>query len=221
MNSSADAGSDAENSVSSVPAEKGAQSPPPHLEIGSATPVESVNGAGGASDALGFSSLLAAAKTEGGGEDDSEGAQGDYQEGSSRFGVVGDYAEDGGKGGGGDRSSSATEESGSGNGAGERVPRSVPTLGQMAAQVQADAIAAGEHIDSDEDVGDGSACGGSPSGGGDGMTACAPGNEATGRWTKNEHDTFLKALRKYGKEWKKVAAMVKTRTVVQPPRTHP
>ena len=44
----------------------------------------------------------------------------------------------------------------------------------------------------------------------------SPGNEATGRWTKNEHETFLKALRKYGKEWKKVALMVKTRTVVDP-----
>lgn len=49
--------------------------------------------------------------------------------------------------------------------------------------------------------------------------ACAPGCEATGRWTKQEHEMFLKALRKFGKEWKKVAAMVKTRTVVQT-RTH-
>ena len=48
---------------------------------------------------------------------------------------------------------------------------------------------------------------------------CTPGTEHTGRWTKLEHETFLKALRKYGKEWKKVAAMVKTRTVVQT-RTH-
>jgi len=48
---------------------------------------------------------------------------------------------------------------------------------------------------------------------------CTPGTEHTGRWTKSEHETFLKALRKYGKEWKKVAAMVKTRTVVQT-RTH-
>lgn len=47
----------------------------------------------------------------------------------------------------------------------------------------------------------------------------APITEATGRWTKLEHETFLKALRKYGKEWKKVAAMVHTRTVVQT-RTH-
>lgn len=45
------------------------------------------------------------------------------------------------------------------------------------------------------------------------------GKEHTGRWTKEEHDAFLSALEMYGKEWKKVAAKVKTRTVVQT-RTH-
>eukprot|EP00980_Cylindrotheca_fusiformis_P016271 scaffold4829_cov129-Cylindrotheca_fusiformis.AAC.31 len=45
------------------------------------------------------------------------------------------------------------------------------------------------------------------------------GQEATGRWTKEEHEAFLSALQMYGKEWKKVAAKVKTRTVVQT-RTH-
>ena len=45
------------------------------------------------------------------------------------------------------------------------------------------------------------------------------GQEQTGRWTREEHDAFLSALQKYGKEWKKVAAKVKTRTVVQT-RTH-
>lgn len=45
------------------------------------------------------------------------------------------------------------------------------------------------------------------------------GQEHTGRWTKEEHDAFLTALQLYGKEWKKVAARVKTRTVVQT-RTH-
>jgi SHAQKYF class myb-like DNA-binding protein len=45
------------------------------------------------------------------------------------------------------------------------------------------------------------------------------GQEHTGRWTKEEHEAFLSALRLYGKEWKKVAAKVKTRTVVQT-RTH-
>ena len=45
------------------------------------------------------------------------------------------------------------------------------------------------------------------------------GQEHTGRWTKEEHESFLVALKMYGKEWKKVAAKVKTRTVVQT-RTH-
>ena len=45
------------------------------------------------------------------------------------------------------------------------------------------------------------------------------GQEHTGRWTKEEHEAFLSALKTYGKEWKKVAAKVKTRTVVQT-RTH-
>jgi len=45
------------------------------------------------------------------------------------------------------------------------------------------------------------------------------GNEHTGRWTKEEHEAFLSGLQMYGKEWKKVAARVKTRTVVQT-RTH-
>lgn len=45
------------------------------------------------------------------------------------------------------------------------------------------------------------------------------GQEHTGRWTREEHEAFLSALRVYGKEWKKVAAKVKTRTVVQT-RTH-
>ena len=45
------------------------------------------------------------------------------------------------------------------------------------------------------------------------------GHEHTGRWTREEHESFLSALQQYGKEWKKVAAKVKTRTVVQT-RTH-
>mmetsp|Transcript_28513 Transcript_28513/g.43107 ORF Transcript_28513/g.43107 Transcript_28513/m.43107 type:complete len:1126 (+) Transcript_28513:144-3521(+) len=45
------------------------------------------------------------------------------------------------------------------------------------------------------------------------------GQEQTGRWTREEHEAFLRALEMYGKEWKKVAAKVKTRTVVQT-RTH-
>ena len=43
--------------------------------------------------------------------------------------------------------------------------------------------------------------------------------EHTGRWTKEEHEAFLQGLQIYGKEWKKVAAKVRTRTVVQT-RTH-
>lgn len=45
------------------------------------------------------------------------------------------------------------------------------------------------------------------------------GAERAGRWTKEEHEIFLNAIKKYGKEWKKVAALIKTRTVVQT-RTH-
>lgn len=45
------------------------------------------------------------------------------------------------------------------------------------------------------------------------------GQEHTGRWTREEHAAFLSALKTHGKEWKKVAAKVKTRTVVQT-RTH-
>ena len=43
--------------------------------------------------------------------------------------------------------------------------------------------------------------------------------ERTGRWSKEEHDVFLSALQLYGKDWKKIAADIKTRTVVQT-RTH-
>ena len=43
--------------------------------------------------------------------------------------------------------------------------------------------------------------------------------ENTGRWTSEEHDFFLEGLRNYGKEWKKIAELIQTRTVVQI-RTH-
>ena len=46
-----------------------------------------------------------------------------------------------------------------------------------------------------------------------------PGEENTGRWTKDEHARFLKGIDIHGKEWKKVAMLVKTRTVMQT-RTH-
>ena len=83
---------------------------------------------------------------------------------------------------------------------------SQPTLGQMAAQVQAQARAQARArgLDADIDLGV------EPREPG----ICTPGTEHTGRWTTKEHETFLQALKLYGKEWKKVAAMVKTRTVV-------
>jgi len=48
---------------------------------------------------------------------------------------------------------------------------------------------------------------------------CARGAENTGRWRRQEHDRFVGGLKKWGKEWKKVAGEVRTRTVVQT-RTH-
>lgn len=46
-----------------------------------------------------------------------------------------------------------------------------------------------------------------------------PGKESTGRWTREEHLAFIKGLEMYGKGWKKIASLIKTRTVVQI-RTH-
>jgi len=43
--------------------------------------------------------------------------------------------------------------------------------------------------------------------------------ENTGRWTKEEHQMFLKGLKSHGKIWKKIAIMIPTRTVIQI-RTH-
>ena len=40
-----------------------------------------------------------------------------------------------------------------------------------------------------------------------------------GRWTQDEHKLFLEGLEKYQKQWKLIADLVKTRTVVQI-RTH-
>jgi hypothetical protein len=36
--------------------------------------------------------------------------------------------------------------------------------------------------------------------------------ETTGRWTREEHLTFIKGLELYGKGWKKIACLIKTRT---------
>ena len=47
----------------------------------------------------------------------------------------------------------------------------------------------------------------------------APAEIAVGRWSDAEHDLFLVGLDKYGREWKDIADVVRTRTVVQV-RTH-
>ena len=51
------------------------------------------------------------------------------------------------------------------------------------------------------------------------MGAARAGPENKGRWSKKEHDLFVECLTKYGKDWKKSAEVLKTRTVVQI-RTH-
>ena len=43
----------------------------------------------------------------------------------------------------------------------------------------------------------------------------AKGKEKGGRWTKEEHDRFLEALKRYGKDWKKVQEFVGTGTSTQ------
>ena len=43
--------------------------------------------------------------------------------------------------------------------------------------------------------------------------------ENMGRWTTTEHELFLEGLTSYGKEWKKIAELIQTRSVVQI-RTH-
>jgi SHAQKYF class myb-like DNA-binding protein len=55
--------------------------------------------------------------------------------------------------------------------------------------------------------------------GDDGFTLPDGMKESTGRWTRDEHHTFVKGLEMYGKGWKKIASLIKTRTVVQI-RTH-
>lgn len=43
-----------------------------------------------------------------------------------------------------------------------------------------------------------------------------PGDKGfNGRWTREEHEMFLKALNEYGREWKKVAKKIKTRSSAQ------
>jgi len=52
-------------------------------------------------------------------------------------------------------------------------------------------------------------------------TTAGPGGagENTGRWTAEEHRLFLQGLEQHGKGWKKIASLIKSRTVVQI-RTH-
>mmetsp|Transcript_19304 Transcript_19304/g.28562 ORF Transcript_19304/g.28562 Transcript_19304/m.28562 type:complete len:535 (+) Transcript_19304:117-1721(+) len=52
-------------------------------------------------------------------------------------------------------------------------------------------------------------------------TSGGPGTqgENTGRWTAEEHRLFLQGLEQHGKGWKKIASLIKSRTVVQI-RTH-
>ena len=43
--------------------------------------------------------------------------------------------------------------------------------------------------------------------------------ENTGRWSTNEHTLFLSGIQNYGKDWKRIADLIPSRTVVQT-RTH-
>ncbi|EJK60893.1 hypothetical protein THAOC_18691 [Thalassiosira oceanica] len=52
-----------------------------------------------------------------------------------------------------------------------------------------------------------------------GMPASSRQSENTGRWTAEEHRLFLQGLERHGKGWKKIATLIKSRTVVQI-RTH-
>ena len=52
-----------------------------------------------------------------------------------------------------------------------------------------------------------------------GTTEQGSQGENTGRWTAEEHNLFLRGLEQHGKGWKKIASLIKSRTVVQI-RTH-
>ena len=43
--------------------------------------------------------------------------------------------------------------------------------------------------------------------------------ERTGRWSPGEHALFLEGLKLHGRLWRKIASMIKTRSIVQI-RTH-
>jgi SHAQKYF class myb-like DNA-binding protein len=59
----------------------------------------------------------------------------------------------------------------------------------------------------------------SSGGGGKNNRPSGSRRDQPGRWTTEEHLQFLKGLELYGKSWKKISSVVKTRTVVQI-RTH-
>ena len=46
-------------------------------------------------------------------------------------------------------------------------------------------------------------------------SALSSGKAINGRWTREEHELFLQALNEYGREWKKVAKRIKTRSSAQ------
>jgi len=56
-------------------------------------------------------------------------------------------------------------------------------------------------------------------GSGSGAGGALGAGENTGRWTAEEHRLFLQGLEQHGKGWKKIASLIKSRTVVQI-RTH-
>jgi hypothetical protein len=45
----------------------------------------------------------------------------------------------------------------------------------------------------------------------------ADDNTTSGRWTQQEHELFVKGLELHQKQWKLIADLIKTRTVVQVP----
>ena len=52
--------------------------------------------------------------------------------------------------------------------------------------------------------------------------SCVPTRGAsfnTGRWTKTEHERFLRGLRQFGKNWEVISGLLKTRSILQI-RTH-
>jgi SHAQKYF class myb-like DNA-binding protein len=55
----------------------------------------------------------------------------------------------------------------------------------------------------------------------DDYTPVTPANsdETTGRWTAEEHKLFLEGIKRFGKDWRKMQPLIKTRSLIQI-RTH-